>query len=73
MDNVEALRWIKANIAAFGGDPSRVTIYGQSTGGTNVFGLMIMPSAAGLFHRGVSLSGSPRLDQVGRFRFSMQE
>ena len=60
-DNVAALEWIRDNIAHFNGDPSRVTIYGQSTGGTNVMGLYISPLAVGLFRSALSLSGSPVL------------
>lgn len=55
-DQVAALAWIKRNIAAFGGDPERVTIVGQSAGGMSVASLMCIPSAAGLFHRAVAQS-----------------
>ena len=58
LDCVEALRWIKANIAAFGGAPASVTLFGQSGGGSKVSTLMGMPSAAGLFHRAVAMSGN---------------
>ena len=57
-DLVLALQWIKANIAQFGGDPSRVTIFGQSGGGGKVSTLMAMPAARGLFHRAIVMSGS---------------
>jgi para-nitrobenzyl esterase len=50
-DLVAALRWVRDNIANFGGDPNTVMIYGQSGGGSKVTCLMGMPSAAGLFHR----------------------
>jgi para-nitrobenzyl esterase len=56
-DIVAALRWIKDNIANFGGDPDRVMIYGQSGGGSKVTCLMGMPSAKGLFHRAGVQSG----------------
>jgi para-nitrobenzyl esterase len=56
-DLVAALRWIRDNIANFGGDPDRVLIYGQSGGGSKVTCLMGMPSAKGLFHRAVVQSG----------------
>ena len=56
-DLVAALRWIKNNIANFGGDPDCVMIYGQSGGGSKVTCLMGMPSAAGLFHRACVQSG----------------
>ncbi|WP_430420522.1 carboxylesterase/lipase family protein [Phenylobacterium sp.] len=58
LDLVAALRWVRENIEAFGGDPGRVTIIGQSGGGAKVSGLMAMPSAAGLFHRAVQMSGA---------------
>lgn len=48
-----ALRWVRDNIAAFGGDPSCVTLFGQSSGGSMVRALMAMPSANGLFRRGI--------------------
>lgn len=56
-DIIEALRWIKRNIEAFGGDPQNVTVFGQSGGGGKVAALLQMPSAAGLFHRAVIQSG----------------
>ncbi len=56
-DLVEALRWVKRNIASFGGDPDNVTIFGQSGGGGKVAALLQTPSADGLFHRGVIESG----------------
>jgi para-nitrobenzyl esterase len=56
-DLVAALRWVRDNIAHFGGDPDKVMIYGQSGGGSKVTTLMGMPSAAGLFHRASVQSG----------------
>jgi len=56
-DLVASLRWVRDNIANFGGDPDRVMIYGQSGGGSKVTTLMGMPSAAGLFHRAAVQSG----------------
>ena len=56
-DLVAALRWVRDNIANFGGDPDAVMIYGQSGGGSKVTALMGMPSAAGLFHRASVQSG----------------
>lgn len=56
-DIVEALRWIRSNIQAFGGDPDNVTIFGQSGGGGKVAALLQTPSADGLFHRAVIQSG----------------
>lgn len=58
LDIVAALQWVRDNIAAFGGDPSCVMIFGQSGGGAKVSTLMGMPAAKGLFHRAVVQSGS---------------
>jgi para-nitrobenzyl esterase len=56
-DIVATLQWIQDNIANFGGDPDRVTVFGQSGGGRKTTTLMAMPSAEGLFHRCISQSG----------------
>lgn len=56
-DIVEALKWIEQNITAFGGDPENVTVFGQSGGGGKVCSLLQIPSAAGLFHKAVLMSG----------------
>jgi para-nitrobenzyl esterase len=58
LDIVAALEWVRDNIAAFGGDPGNVTIFGQSGGGGKVSTLMAMPSAHGLFHRAIVESGA---------------
>lgn len=58
LDIVAALEWVRDNISKFGGDPANVTIIGQSGGGAKVCTLMAMPSAKGLFHKAVALSGS---------------
>ncbi len=58
LDMVAALSWVRDNIGNFGGDPENVTIIGQSGGGAKVTSLMGMPSAKGLFHKAVALSGS---------------
>jgi len=58
LDIVSALEWVRDNEANFGGDPNNVTIMGQSGGGAKVCALMGMPSAKGLFHKAVALSGS---------------
>ncbi|HKE59802.1 MAG TPA: carboxylesterase/lipase family protein [Pyrinomonadaceae bacterium] len=57
LDLVLALRWVRENIAEFGGDPDRVMVFGQSGGGAKIATLMAMPSAAGLFHRAATMSG----------------
>ncbi len=57
LDLVLALEWVRDNIAEFGGDPSRVLIFGQSGGGAKCATLMAMPAAKGLFHRVITMSG----------------
>lgn len=56
-DQVQALRWVRDNIGAFGGDPDNVTIAGQSAGALSVILLMASPDARGLFHRAIAQSG----------------
>ena len=58
LDQVAALEWVRANIAAFGGDPGNVTLFGQSAGGMSVAALLAAPAAKGLFHRAIVQSGS---------------
>ena len=57
MDQIAALKWVKRNIAAFGGDPDNVTIFGESAGGDDVLTLMTTPAARGLFHKATVQSG----------------
>ena len=61
LDQIEALRWIQKNIAAFGGDPEKVTIFGESAGGGTVSLLPMIPEAKGLFRRVIAQSGSVAL------------
>lgn len=56
LDQVAALEWVRENIAAFGGDPDQVTVFGQSAGAGSVAALLAMPRAAGLFHRAIAQS-----------------
>jgi para-nitrobenzyl esterase len=63
-DLVRALQWVRDNIAAFGGDPNNVTIFGESAGGANVFTLLLSPPARGLFHRAIVESGGLRMSTV---------
>ena len=56
LDQVAAIKWVKNNIEAFGGDPDNITIFGESAGAYSVITLMTMPSAKGLFHRAIAQS-----------------
>lgn len=62
MDQQLALRWVKRNIAAFGGDPHNVTIFGESAGGLSTFSNLVSPLAKGLFERAIVESGAYRLN-----------
>jgi para-nitrobenzyl esterase len=72
-DQIFALEWVRENIAAFGGDPDNVTLFGESAGGASVIALMASPLATGLFHRAIAQSapvtsvyGQPRAASVAR-------
>ncbi len=64
LDQIAALEWIRDNIGRFGGDPSKVLVFGQSGGGGKISTLMGMPAAKGLFHRAVIQSGSSLRQQT---------
>lgn len=71
LDQIAALKWVKSNIAAFGGDPDNVTIFGESAGGGSVHTLATTPLAKGLFNKAIVLSGGGR-DMLGPLRSSAQ-
>ena len=59
LDMIAALKWVQKNIAAFGGDPNSVTIWGYSSGSAKVISLMASPLSKGLFHKAICQSGTP--------------
>ena len=67
MDQIAALKWVKRNIAVFGGDSRNVTIFGESAGGISVHMLMTAPAAKGLFRKAIVESGGGRAVAVGRY------
>ena len=58
MDQIAALQWVKRNIAAFGGDPNNVTLFGQNAGALSIQALMVSPEARGLFQKAISQSAN---------------
>jgi para-nitrobenzyl esterase len=66
LDLVRALHWVRENISAFGGDPERVTVFGESAGGRNTLSMLLSPSARGLFQRAVVQSGGIRTSTLAR-------
>jgi para-nitrobenzyl esterase len=62
MDQQLALRWVRANVARFGGDPQRVTLFGESSGGLDTLTHLVSPLSAGLFQRAIVQSGAYQLD-----------
>lgn len=73
MDQIAALRWIRRNIARFGGDPGNVTLYGESAGGRSVQTMMVSPLAKGLFAKAIIASGGGRPNVMGSLRVSQDE
>lgn len=72
LDIVAALRWVRDNVVTFGGDPSNVTVFGQSGGGAKVNFLMAMPSANGLFHKAIAQSATPFVTNRRSVDFSIR-
>ena len=61
LDQIMVLNWVKANIGKFGGDPDKVTIFGEDSGAASVTLMAMTPLAKGLFHRAIALSGKSEI------------
>ena len=72
-DQITALKWVQRHISSFGGDPRRVNLVGQSSGGTAVFALAASPLTSGLFSSGLALSGSPNISMTRTVKFLQDE
>ena len=77
LDQLSALRWVQKHIKSFGGDPTRVTLYGHSAGAVSTMALQRMPAAKGLFHAAVAMSpvpsvGAPHAEAARRWRASLK-
>ncbi len=70
LDQIAALKWVRANIAGFGGDPANVTIFGESAGASSVGALLSVPAAAGLFAKAIMQSGTPTTQTARAFQRS---
>ena len=68
LDTIAALEWVKEHISAFGGDPNRVTVFGESAGGSDTIAMLVSPRAAGLFHRAIVQSGSGNTIELSEAR-----
>lgn len=72
-DQINVLKWVKRNIASFGGDPNNVTLMGQSAGSMSIMALMRMPQLNNLYHQVMLLSGTLRMDTIEQAQFKAQQ